>query len=435
MRRVESRNIAPGVESPPIFWHAARGANVRDVDGNVYIDLTAGFGVAAAGHSEPHVARAIAAQARRLAHGLGDVHPNEPKLRLLERLADIAPGPLSVGLLASAGAEAVEAALKTALLASGRPGIVAFEGSYHGLTYGALAVTGRAEFRQPFQAQLFHDVRFAPYPDAADGDAAAALTTVARALDEGAGTVIVEPVLGRGGLVVPPLTFLPALRALCTERGAILVFDEIYTGFGRTGRWFACEHTGVVPDLLVAGKALSGALPLSVALGTPEVMAAWPAWRGEALHTSTFLGNPIACAAALAQLEVIGRRGLVRRAERLGARVERRLLRLAERHGLPARSVRGIGLLRGFRVPASVDGAAPAAVAAEVVERCLRRGIILLTEGPAADVVAITPPLGIARAQLDHALDVLEQEISRTLGAARTRRASDPDGRPHGHSP
>ncbi|MGH7482003.1 MAG: aspartate aminotransferase family protein, partial [Longimicrobiales bacterium] len=341
---VEVRSIAPGEASPPVFWRAARGANVRDVDGNTYIDLTGGFGVAAAGHSSPRVTRAVARQVGRLAHALGDVHPAAVKVELLERLGQLAPGDLCVSLLASAGAEAVEVALKTAFLATGRPGVVAFQGSYHGLTYGALSVTGRTEFRAPFQPLLGGQVRFAPYPAEVGGAAVSALDSVRAELATGdVGAVIVEPVLGRGGMVVPPVDFLPGLRALCDEHGAVLIFDEIYTGFGRTGRWFACEHAGVVPDIMTVGKSLTGMLPLSAAIGTAAVMDAWPPWSGEAPHTSTFLGNPVSCAAALAHLRAIGRGGLVERADVLGRRVGMRLEAWARRLDGPGAGARGLG--------------------------------------------------------------------------------------------
>ncbi len=412
---VECRTITRLEPDGPIFWAAARGGRVRDADGNEYIDLTGGFGVAAAGHAHPAVADAIARQARTLAHGLGDVQPAEAKVELLERLAELTPGDLGVTILGSAGAEAVEAALKTALLATGRPGVVAFEGSYHGLTYGALATTGRSEFRDPFASQLFGGVRFLPFPRATE-DPLVALAAVADAVDRRAdgahpvGAVIVEPVQGRGGMVDPPPEFLPGLRALCDERGLILIADEIYTGFGRTGRWFAVEHTGVVPDILTLGKALSGALPLSAAVGRPEVMEAWPPSRGESLHTSTFLGNPISCAAALAHLDVIEREGLVERAEELGERVAARLAEWSSRwESVDPPS--GLGLMRGARLRGERAGDAAGRVAAGALDR----GVILLTEGPAADTLAVTPALAIAEDDLMRALDVVGEVLETVL--------------------
>ncbi|HEY0672601.1 MAG TPA: aminotransferase class III-fold pyridoxal phosphate-dependent enzyme, partial [Longimicrobiales bacterium] len=271
LRRVESRNITAVEPTPPIFWQQAQGANVRDVDGNVYIDLTSGFGVANAGHSNPQVAQAIATQAATLAHALGDVYPADIKVLLLERLAQLMPAPLRVSILANSGAEAVEAALKTAVMHTGRTGILAFDDAYHGLSYGALSVTQRAHFREPFERQLFQGVHFAAFPDEA-AHAASVLAQIdaiiARAdnSEHPIGCIIVEPIQGRGGIVVPPTWFLRALRDRCDSSGRILIFDEVYVGVGRTGRWLACEHWQVVPDIAVIGKGLSGALPLSAAV-------------------------------------------------------------------------------------------------------------------------------------------------------------------------
>jgi 4-aminobutyrate aminotransferase-like enzyme len=405
LARVESPNIT-AIEPPPIFWTEARGAAVRDADDNIYVDLTAGFGVAHAGHAETGVAAAIAAQAARLAHGLGDVYPPEPKVRLLERLAVIAPGDLSMSILANSGAEAVEAALKTAVLRTGRTGILAFEGAYHGLTYGALAATWRSDFRARFSAQLFAGVRFAPYPI---GRTAAVLEAVDRILHEAEasphpiGAILIEPILGRGGLRVAPPGFLAALRERCDGDRVLLILDEVYTGCGRTGRWFACEHDDVVPDILVLGKALSGSLPISAAIGTPAVMQAWPPSTGEAIHTSTFLGNPIACAAALAQLEAIQSGDLLRRAERLGEVIREKTAWWAA-HFDAVGEPRGRGLLQG--APLRGPGQA-----LRIADRCLRRGVLLLAEGTDAEVLAITPPAVIAESQLDFALAVVEEAI------------------------
>jgi 4-aminobutyrate aminotransferase-like enzyme len=407
--RVESRNVTRIDEHGPIFWSEAAGSNVRDVDGNVFIDLTAGFGVVAAGHANPAVADAVARQVQRLPHAMGDVHPAALKVELLERLAAVTPGELGHAILSANGSDAVESALKTALLASGRPGVVAFQGGYHGLGYGALAVTGAARFRAPFQRQLYNGVRFVPYPRADEADSAGgALAAVAAAVEtaqagpDPVGAVIVEPIQGRGGVVVPPPDFLPSLRTLCDRLGLVLILDEVYTGLGRTGRWFACEHAGVVPDLLVLGKALGGGLPLSVVVGRPSVMEAWPPSDGEALHTSTFLGSPVACAAALAQLDEIEERGLVARAERMGRRLAGRLERWVA-DGLAA-SARGLGLMQAV-VPA---GPEPARQAVRASTAALQSGVLVLPEG---DALAFSPPLVITEAQLEHALDVVEAAL------------------------
>jgi 4-aminobutyrate aminotransferase/(S)-3-amino-2-methylpropionate transaminase len=405
---VESRNITCLEPRPPIFWSEAHGANVRDVDGNVYIDLTAGFGAASAGHSNRAVVHALAHQAEQLAHGLGDVHPPAIKVELLEKLAAITPGPLAVSILGSAGAEAVEAALKTAWLRTGRPTIVAFEGSYHGLTAGALAVTHRLEFRTPFLAVLNPHVRFVPFPHS-ETDLPTVLGRLDAALDDSVGAVLVEPIQGRGGMRVPPVQFLPALRARCNGRQRLLIFDEIYTGMGRTGAWFACEHSNVVPDLLVLGKGLTGSVPLSACIGTADVMAAWPPSQGEAIHTSTFLGNPIACAAALAQIEELLNLQLIPRAHTLGEKIQKRARQWSSRWPV-VQPARGMGALQGVPLSASKPGLAQA-----ICARALARGIILLAEGPEADVLALTPPLVVTDAQLEHALTVIECSLEDCL--------------------
>jgi 4-aminobutyrate aminotransferase / (S)-3-amino-2-methylpropionate transaminase / 5-aminovalerate transaminase len=219
--------------------------------------------------------------------------------------------------------------------------------------------------------------------------------------------------LGRGGLIVPPDDFLPRLRELCDGRSTVLILDEIYTGMGRTGAWFACEHVGVVPDLLVVGKGLTGSIALSAAIGSPAVMAAWPPSTGEAIHTSTFLGNPIACAAALAQLDEIESRGLVARAAELGNRIRDRALAWQQRFQI-VEELRGRGLLQGVRLAASA-GERPAAL--QLCDTVLQRGVILLAEGPAADVLALTPPAVITEDQLDTALEIIGSAIEQLDGA------------------
>jgi 4-aminobutyrate aminotransferase-like enzyme len=217
------------------------------------------------------------------------------------------------------------------------------------------------------------------------------------------GAIIIEPKLGRGGLHVPPAGILAALRERCDGQRVILIFDEVYTGCGRTGRWFACEHEGVVPDVLVVGKALSGSLPISAAIGSRAVMTAWPPSEGEAIHTSTFLGNPIACEAALAQLDAIRSGDLIRRADRLGEVIREKTSAWAA-HYQDVEAPRGRGLLQG----APMRGAGQAL---RVAERCLHRGVLVLAEGTAGEVLAITPPAVITEVQLDFALAVIEEAI------------------------
>ncbi len=379
LRRYESRNITYVSEYWPIFWERALGSNVWDVDGNRYVDLTAAFGVASVGHGNARVVAAIKAQAGKLLHAMGDVHPNELKLKLARELVALTFGRWEKSecrvIFANSGAEAVEAALKTAVMHTKRPGVIAFEGAYHGLTYGALDTTWRAEFRSPFSNQLGHFTAHVPFgrvPDVSDL--------------QDFGAVIVEPIQGRGGIVVPPDDFLPKLRKFCDSHGLLLIFDEIYTGFCRTGRWFACEHWGVAPDIVCVGKAMAGGFPISACIGRANVMDSWPESKGEAIHTSTFLGNPLGCAAALASIGEMKRMKLDARARGLGEWFSKRLARIGK--------VRGKGLMLGLEVGNAVP----------LVEKLLQRGVLALPEGSRGEILGLTPPLVITKRQLEYCM-------------------------------
>lgn len=441
LRAVECRNVTFLSDEFPVFWVEAQGANVRDADGNVYVDLSGAFGVAAAGHGNERIVARVREQAGRLMHGMGDVHPAALKVELLERLCALAPWPDARAVLASTGSEAVEIALKTALLATGRPGVVAFEGGYHGLTAGALAATAGARFREPFLRRLYLGVEFVPFPAGGGGggpDAHAVLARVEEVLARGAGNgdpigaVLVEPIQGRAGVRVPAPGFLVRLHELTRAHGALLIADEVFTGFGRTGALFACEAEGITPDLICAGKALGGGLPLSVCMGPREVMDAWPPSPGEALHTSTFLGHPLACAAALAFLEELETVQLVERARRLGALLLERLVEGTAGTGA-VREVRGRGLLVGVALAADAGdgGAWPGSQpATRVAVDALRQGVIVLPAGEAGEVVELAPPLVITEEQLVHGADVVCSAIvgravesgSRPRGTAQHRR-------------
>jgi 4-aminobutyrate aminotransferase/(S)-3-amino-2-methylpropionate transaminase len=428
LAKYESPNVTYLADDFPVFWAEAAGANVRDVDGNLYVDLTAAFAVAGAGHANPRVVQAIQAQSRRLLHGMGDVHPPDIKVELLRRLADVAPGGLRRSVLTNSGGEAVEAALKTAAIVTGKPRVLAFHGGYHGLTYGALAVSAREDFRAPFAAQLSSTAVFAPYPyayrspfgDDPEEVAAACLRYVEHLLDtpgtasEGIGAILVEPVQGRGGDVVPHSSFLPGLRRICDERGLLLILDEIYTGFGRTGRWFACEHTGVVPDLMAVGKALTGGLPFAACIGTDAVMEGWPRSTGEAIHTSTFLGNPVACAAALASIQVLDEDRLVQRSAQLGDYLRSRLEQMLGDHPAVG-EVRGVGMMIGVELVRDRTTRVPAPeLTGRVVVEALRRGILLLGGGIYGNVLSFSPPFVITEEQINTALDAI-REIFREI--------------------
>jgi 4-aminobutyrate aminotransferase-like enzyme len=376
---------------------------------------------------------------------MGDVHPHVLKARLARELSRLTFERMSTGsskatarrprlgktLFCNSGFEAVEAALKTARLATGKPGLLAFEGAYHGLGYGTLNATHRQHFRAPFRNQLREFGHFLPYPVVPPvaslnrGRAQwnpRAFTASATALfrRHPIGAILVEPVQVRGGIHVPPPDFLPLLRRLCDRHGALLIADEIYTGFGRTGKWFACEHSGVVPDLVCLGKALTGGFPLSACVGRSDLMdAAWPESTGEAIHTSTFLGHPVGCAMALAQIAELRRRRLVARSARLGSRLLS-LLAAVRAPGLQLRA-RGLGLMAGLELR-HPDGAPATQTALEIIKRMLHCGFILLPEGEHGNVISFTPPLTITGSQLERAIHQLE----RILSESRPRPGSRP---------
>jgi 4-aminobutyrate aminotransferase/(S)-3-amino-2-methylpropionate transaminase len=401
---------APGItyiaDDFPIAWASAHGAIVTDADGNDYIDLTGAFSVAALGHTNAAVTAAIAAQAHHLVHGMGDVHPSDVKARLLARLAAIAPGDCSQTYLGSNGADAIEFALKTAFLATGRPRVLSYTGAYHGLSLGALPVGGIARFREPFAPLVDERATFVAFPGARDSLAGALdAARVVLAADARIGAVVLEPIQGRGGVIVPPDGFLRGMRALCDEFGCVLILDEIYTGYGRTGTMFACEREAVVPDILCVGKAIAGGVPLSAAIGRPVVMRAWPPSSGEALHTATFSGNPLACAAALAVLDEFERgaivAGVARREPALRGRLER------TRGHATVTDVRGIGMLWAIEFDT-------AETANRVVRAGLERGLILLQSGTTGTSITLAPPLNIEDDQLARAIDVLDRTIEET---------------------
>jgi 4-aminobutyrate aminotransferase-like enzyme len=399
----ETRGVTYLARDFPVFWETGSGALVTDVDGNRYLDFTSAFGVAMTGHANQAVARAIAEQATRLPHGMGDVHPSAAKVALLRKLASLAPVDHPRTFLCSTGSESIEFALKTAMLATESPDVLAFAGAYHGLSYGALEVGGIAKFRKPWQRQLRGTTTFARFPDPREPKSSErALDAVRKALrkDKSIGAVIVEPIQGRAGVIVPPDGFLRDLRKLCTERDTLLILDEIYTGFGRTGTTFACERDGVRPDILCVGKALGGGFPISATIVSEEIAGAWEPSTGEALHTSTYLGNPMGCAAALANLEELERLKIAYRAREREPVIAERLNALRRADSRIA-DVRGRGMLWAIEFK-------EARVAGACVVRALARGLVLLQSGLRGESITIAPPPVISDVQLQRGFDILE---------------------------
>ena len=405
LRAHESRNVTYIGDEFPVFWESASGAIVTDVDHNRYIDLTSAFGVANAGHANPYVVSAIADQAARLMHGMGDVHPHEARTKLLERLAGVLPQGLNKTFLATTGSEAVEAALKTAMLVTGKSRFIAYRNAYHGLALGVLPLSGIETFRTPFAGALGPSATFLEYPHNVAGANVRAAAAVVREAIESNGDVaalVIEPIQGRGGCIVPPPGYLAAVREICTELGVVMIVDEIYTGFGRTGTWFAVEHDRVVPDIMCIGKAMGSGFPISACAGRTEIMDAWPLSTGEALHTSTYLGNPMGCAAALATINEIERLALPAKARQAGLALGSRLDALRARKNVT--DVRGRGLFWGVQLR-------DADTANRVVKRALASGVIVLQAGSDGATVTVAPPLVITDRQLSRGIELLEAAI------------------------
>lgn len=376
-RRARRALSIGAADTDPIVWDEAVGANVRDADGNVFVDLCAGFGVASVGHRNPVVVAAGQNQLARLPHAMGDAFPDLRRIELLDRLCAVTG--MDRVIFGTSGSDAVEAALKTAVIATGRGRVLAFTGGYHGLAAASLATLGyhvRA-FREPFADMLGHHVDHAPYggdwPD---------LTPYA--------AVLVEPIQGRGGMREPPAGWLERLHGAARAAGTLVVHDEIYSGLGRAGALLAAG--ALRPDLLCLGKALGGGFPISACLGTAAAMDAWGASTGEAIHTQTFLGNPVGCAMALAVLDVVEGEKLVARAASEGAWFAAALARVPG-----VRAITGRGMMLGVHIDDSIG----------VTRKMLDRGYIVLPCGERAEALGLTPPLTIARTQLEGAVAAL----------------------------
>ncbi len=400
--RRDRRAAISGLDESPIVIVSARGSNIADLDGNRYVDFVGAFGAALVGHAPTRVARTLEMQGERLIFGMGDVYPSDSKIALTERLARLFPEPGARVILGLSGSDAMDAAMKTALLATGRPGIIAFEGGYHGLATGPLAMNGlRPEYRRPFTQHLSPHVRFAPYAKhQADLDRALSMAEDHAKSGE-IGAIVVEPILGRGGVYVPPQGFLSGLREIADRHGALLVADEIWTGLGRAGAMLRSVEDGVIPDVICLGKGLGGGMPISACIGRGSVMEAWrnpkgvspelaeAGLHGEAIHTATHFGNPLACACAIAVLDTIIGQKLAARSNEEGE-IFLRMLRDACGPETKVREIRGKGLMIGVEL----EGGAARGLG--LMRDLMMTGYLVLTGG-AGDTITLTPPLNIAR--------------------------------------
>jgi LysW-gamma-L-lysine/LysW-L-ornithine aminotransferase len=380
----EARLEAGGYRKRRVRLMRGEGAVVEDDQGRQYIDCCAGIGVANVGHANPRVAEAVSRQAARLIT-CPEIFFNDVRAGYLARLTAVLPSGMDRVFLCNSGTEAVEAAIKFARLATGRTEIVAAMRGFHGRTLGALSATWEARYRTPFEP-LVPDFRHVRYNDAG---------ALAGALSERTAAVLLEVVQGEGGVRVADAAYLQAAAGLCRERGALLIVDEVQTGFGRTGRLWACEHAGIVPDLLCLAKGMAGGVPMGAACLGPRVPDIPPG-----AHGSTFGGNPLACAAAIATLDELVERRLAERAAELGAYLLERLHALASTSPV-VREVRGLGLMVGLELRTRVQ---------PFLDRLEQRGVLALSAGP--QVIRLLPPLVIDRAQIDEVIAALEEVLS-----------------------
>lgn len=374
----------------------AEGCYIYDQEGKPYLDCLGGYGVFSLGHRHPKVIEAVKRQLDRMPLS-GKAFFNEATADLAEKLAEIAPPGLKMTFFSNSGAEAVEAALKFAKGATGRPKIVSTIGSFHGKTLGCLSTTGREKYRKPFEPLMPGPV-FVEYGDA---------EAIVAEIDSETACVIVEPVQGEGGINIPPEGYLRAIRRACSDHGALMIADEVQTGLGRTGKMFACEHDGVSPDIMPLAKCLGGGvMPIGATVGTPEV---WESIYGvnPLSHTSTFGGNPLACAAGLAAVEVIESEGLIERSAAIGAKLKEGLQEVQARHHDLIKEVRGIGLMVGVEFRYDEIGEL-------TIAQMLKRGMCAAYTLNNARVIRFEPPLIINEDQIAFATEVFENAVAET---------------------
>ena len=389
----------------PLVIAEARGATLTDVDGNTFVDFAGGVGCMNVGHSHPRVVEAIREQAERFTHTDFTIVPYENYVALAERLSELVPisGELRAGFFNS-GAEAVENAVKFARSHTGRPGVIAFEGAFHGRTLLALSLTSKTH---PYKAGLGP---FAPetYRVAFDDLEALEWAFKTRVAAEDVAAIVFEPVQGESGFIVPSQEFVAGLRRICDEHGIVLVADEVQTGFCRTGRVFAMEHFGVEPDLMTIAKSVAAGLPLSGVIGRAEIMDA----PGDSAVGGTYVGNPVAIAAAHAVLDVVAEERLAERAEAIGETIRARMETWRERFDEVA-DVRGLGAMLAIAIVR--DGKPDADLATVVAEGAARRGLLLLKAGIHSNCIRVLVPLVISDAELDEALGVWEEALQEAL--------------------
>lgn len=411
---------AVGEFAGAIAVDSAEGATLVDVDGRSWIDFAGGIGVMNVGHCDPRVVKAIQEQAARLIHTCIHVATYEPYVALCEKLVELFPhGEETRCVLLNSGAEAVENAVKFARQSTGRPAILCFTEAFHGRTMMGMSLTSKTRYKVgcgPFAPEVYR----IPYPNRfRDGDELGEDAYVDRELarledafinlvpSHHVAAIIIEPVLGEGGFIPAPARYLRGLRRICDERGILLIFDEVQSGFGRTGAWASYDHAGVIPDLSTWAKSMGGGMPISCVIGRADVMdAAEPGTVG-----GTYGGNPVACAAALAAIETLEEEGLIDRGREIGETIRSRFEALAERSDLVA-DVRGLGAMMGLELCHDGDPRRPAtAECAAVLAACREQGVLVLPAGPHGNVIRVLSPLTVSDEDLDRGLSAIEEAV------------------------
>ena len=420
LRDLEQQHFAKVLSrSSNVFVERGAGSYLYTPDGRRILDFAMGIATMNTGHSHPRVIAAAKAQIDKLVHPSATAVRYGPNIEIAAKLAEITPGELDVTFLSNSGAEAVEAALKLAKYVTGRPGIVAFTGGFHGRTMGALSVTSsKVHYRERYEP-LMPSTYFAPFPHPLRcplGHQAAAcchqcLPFLERQFERmidphSIAAILVEPVQGEGGYIVPPPGFLQGVRELCDRYGILLIFDEVQTGFGRTGKWWASQHFGVIPDIQIMAKAIASGFPLSAISSTRAIMDAWQ----PGAHGSTFGGNPVSCAAAIATIDVIRDEGLIDNAAIQGQVLQRALRQM--QLSFPAiGEVRGLGLMVAAEF-VQADGSPDGAAAAAVQQRCIDRNLLLLTCGPQDQSIRFIPPLNVSSHELEEAVGIFSDAVA-----------------------
>ena len=390
---IEDSFLAPFYQKFPVSAVRGKGAVLWDADGREYIDCMGGYGVSILGHCHPRIAKAIQEQSEKLITCHCSLY-NDKRAELSEKLVKIAPKGLERVFFSNSGAESVECALKLVAKYTGRKNIISMVGGYHGKTIGALSATWSQKYRKSFASFLIPTFKFVPFGN---------VEKVIEAVDKETAAVIVEPILGETGVYVPPDDFLPNVRKVCDENGALLIFDEVQTGFGRTGKMWASQHWNVAPDIMCLAKCIAGGIPLGATLAKKEIMDSLEI--GE--HSTTFGGNPLACAAACATIDTILEERLVDRAESMGKYFKENLSSIKDNLRI-VREIRGRGLMIGVESRFDVYN---------LLMKAIDRGVILLYSGK--NIIRLLPPLVIEKQQLDRAANVigelLEEEERRRI--------------------